>query len=184
MVARDDSVIRGSLIASLIFLVLSLALNFFLWRWGDTQATEAERANGQLASANDSLRKKTSQADLMKAMLGAGEVSEATFELLRESATGDAEMEAVEQDFVRNMAYFGPEVDAANRNYSKLPEYLVNAIRSRNDQYNQAVQEATTVRQQATSDVEIAKLAQTKAETVRDETIAKLDKAMTEFTED
>jgi hypothetical protein len=184
MVARDDSVIRGSLIASLIFLVLSLAVNFFFWKWGNTQALEAQRANDQLANANDALRKKTSQADLMKAMLGAGQVSEATFQVLRESVGGDPEMEAIEKRYVQDMAYFGPEVDAANRNYPALPEFLVNAIRGRNDQYGQAVTEATTVRKQADSDVENARKAQTEAETVRDNTIAKLDKATTEFTED
>lgn len=184
MVARDDSVIRGSLIASLIVLVLSLALNFFLWRWGDTQSIEAERANSQLANANDALRKKTSQADLMKAMLGAGEVSEANLAMLRESVGGDADMEAIERRFVQDMAYFGPEVDVANRNYTYLPEFLVNAIRARNDQYGQAREEVTTIRTQADSDVDNARKAQQEAEQNRDSSIAKLEKATTEFSED
>lgn len=184
MVARDDSVIRGSLIASLIVLVLSLALNFFLWRWGDTQSLEAERAGSQLANANDALRKKTSQADLMKAMLGAGEVSEANLAMLRESVAGNPEMEAIERRFVQDMAYFGPEVDVANRNYTYLPEFLVNAIRARNDQYGQARQEVMTIRTQADSDVDNARKAQQEAEQTRDGSIAKLEKATAEFTED
>jgi hypothetical protein len=184
MAARDDSVIRGSLITSLILLVLSLALNFFLWRYGNLQTMEAERASSQLANANDALRKKTSQADLMKAMLGYGEVSEANFEILRESVGGDPDMEAIERRYIQDMAYFGPEVDASNRNYPALPEFLVNAIRSRNDQYNQAVVEATTVRTQADSDVQNARKAQTEAETNRDGAIVKLETATTQFTED
>ncbi len=47
MVARDDSVIRGSLIACLIFLVLSLALNFFFYRWGDSKLREAATAKSR-----------------------------------------------------------------------------------------------------------------------------------------
>ncbi len=184
MVARDDSVIRGSLIASLIFLVLSLALNFFFWRWGNVQSLEIERASTQLANANDALRKKTSQADLMKAMLGVGEVTEANFQVLRESVGGDAEMEAIEQRFVQDMAYFGPEVDPSNRNYPALPEFLVNAIRDRNDQYGKAIQEATTIRTQADSDVNNARKAQTEAEQNRDNALTKLEKANAEFTED
>ncbi len=70
MVARDDSVIRGSLIASLIFLVLSLALNYFFWSWGNTQSLEAARKQTQLDGANDVVRKLTSQSQLMLAMLG------------------------------------------------------------------------------------------------------------------
>lgn len=184
MVARDDSVIRGSLITSLILLVLSLALNFFLWRYGNLQSMEAERAASQLANANDALRKKTSQADLMKAMLGYGEISDANFEVLRESVGGDPDMEAIERRYIQDMAYFGPEVDRANRNYPALPEFLVNAIRSRNDQYNQAVVEATTVRTQADSDVQNARKAQTEAEQNRDGAIVKLETATTQFTED
>ena len=107
MAARDDSVIRGGLIASLILLVLSLALNYFFWSWGDTKAIEAVRAAQQLGNANDALRVKTSQADLMKAMLGDGQISEATFEELRQSAGGDPSMEAIEKRFLQDMAYSG-----------------------------------------------------------------------------
>jgi hypothetical protein len=183
MVARDDSVIRGSLIASLILLVLSLALNFFFWRYGNLQSIEVERVNASLANTNDALRKKTSQADLMKAMLGFGEINEATFEQLRESVGGDPDMEAIERRFVQDMAYFGPEVDQANRNYPALPEFLVNAIRSRNDQYIQAVVESTTVRTQADSDVDNSRKAQQEAERNRDNALVKLETATTEFTE-
>jgi len=184
MVARDDSVIRGSLIASLIILVLSLALNFFFWKWGNTQALDSEAANQKLTTVNESLRKMDSQNQLMKAMLGKGEVSEASFALLRESVGGDADMESIEQRFVQDMAYFGPEVDIANRNYTYLPEFLVNAIRARNDQYGQAREEVATMRTQADSDVDNARKAQQEAEKTRDGSIAKLDQSTIEFNED
>ncbi len=184
MAARDDSVIRGSLIASLIFLVLSLALNFFLWRWGDTASLEAERATSQLASANDLLRKKTSQGDLMKAMLGQGEITEASLQVLRESVDGDADMEDINRRYIQDMSYFGPEVDVASRNYPFLPEYLVNAIRSRTAQYTQALQESITIRSQADSDIDGARKAQKQAESNRDLADQKLESANTAFTED
>ncbi len=56
MAARDDSVIRGSLIACLIFLVLSLALNFFFWRWGNEQSRVATQAKESLNGAKDEIR--------------------------------------------------------------------------------------------------------------------------------
>ncbi len=184
MVARDDSVIRGSLIASLIFLVLSFALNFFLWRWGDTQAADADRATAQLTNAQNELRRRTSQVDLMKVMLGVGDASGANVEQLKSSISGDADMEAIERRFVQDMAYFGPEVDDQNRNYPALPEFLVNAIRSRNDQVVQGRDDVTNIRSQADSDIDNARKAQSQAEATRDSTIAKLEKAMEEFTED
>ena len=62
MVARDDSVIRGSLIVSLIFLVLSLALNFFLWQSSNTQSQEANAAKAQYQTVQGNLRTLETQA--------------------------------------------------------------------------------------------------------------------------
>ncbi len=184
MAVRDDSVIRGGLITTLILLVLSLAMNFFFWRWGNTQAMEAERALTQYNNASQSLRAKTTQADLLKAMLGRGDMSEASFEQLRQSVGDDPDMQAIEQRFLQDMSYFGPDVPAASRNYPALPEYLVNAIRERNVQVEQVKTDLGTVRAQADADVKTAKTVQAEAERVRDDTIVKLEKATMEFTED
>ena len=105
MAARDDSVIRGSLIPSLIVLVLSLALNFFLYRWGSTSSLESERAREQLTQAQNQLRTSSERITLMKAMMGQGTLSDAEFEVLRQSASGDPEMEAIERQFIQDMAY-------------------------------------------------------------------------------
>lgn len=184
MVARDDSVIRGSLIAALIFLVLSIALNFFLWRWGDTQAGSAATAQERLASTQNDLQTKDDQTRMMKAMLGVGGLTEAEFDLLSQSASGDPEMENIERNFVRDMAYFGSEVEVLNRNYPALPEFLMTAIRSRNEQYGQARDEATQVRTQADSDVANARTAEQAAKTNEDQAVKKLENERSLFTED
>jgi len=185
MAARDDSVIRGSLITSMILLVLSLTTNFFLNYRANIKSQELETAKSELDNARGALATMTTQSQLMKAMLGYGEqMTEATFASLSQSAGGDADMEGIEKQFVQDMAYFGPETNAADRNYHRLPEVLVTAIRGRNDQYGQAVQEARSVRAQADSDVEIAKKAQSEAEKNRELANVKLEKATAEFTED
>lgn len=184
MAVRDDSVIRGSMITSLILLVLSLAGNFFLYRWGSTSSIENERVKGQLTSAQNELRTSNDRISLMKAMMGEGQLSEAEFDSLRTSVGGDADMQAILTQFDLDMAYLGPEVDSQNRNYSAIPEYLLNAIRSRNEQYGQARQEATTIRTQAASDVDNAQKAQAQAEQVRDNKIAELEKANADFLAD
>lgn len=184
MAARDDSVIRGSLITSLIVLVLSLALNFFLYRWGSTSSIESERAREQLAQAQNQLRTSSERITLMKAMMGQGTLSDAEFEVLRQSTSGDPEMEAIERQFIQDMAYLGPDVDPQNRNYSALPEYFVNAVRSRNEQFGQARAEATTIRTQEANNVANARQAQAEAEKNRDNALAKLEQATAEFTAD
>lgn len=183
MVARDDSVIRGSLIACLIFLGLSLALNFFFWHWGNTQATEAESAKGRMTALQNDLRTREDQARLMKAMLGVGGLTDAEFEMLSQSASGDPEMEAIEEQFVKDMAYFGEAYDQV-RNYPELPNYLVNMLRDRNNEVSNAREEVTLVRSQADSDVDNARKAQTQAEQTRDEANKKLEEERVRFTED
>lgn len=184
MAARDDSVIRGSLIACLIFLVLSLALNFFLYRWGDVESQTAASSKERLDTNRAELQTMQSNATLMKAMLGVGGLTQAQFEQLTASTGGDPDIEAIEQNFARDMSYFGPEVDPQNRNYPALPEFLVNAIRSRNVQYGQARDEATTIRVQADADVEVARKAMDLAEQGRDAANKQLEEEQSKFAED
>lgn len=184
MAARDDSVIRGSLIACLIFLVLSLALNFFLYRWGDVESQTAASDKDRLLSTQAELQSLQSQSTLMKAMLGVGGLTQAQFDQLTSSTGGDPDIEAIEQNFARDMSYFGPEVDPQNRNYPALPEFLVNAIRSRNVQYGQARDEATQIRSQAESDVEVARKAMEVAEAGRDSANKQLEEESSKFAED
>jgi len=184
MVARDDSVLRGSLITSLIFLVLLAALAIFLWRWGDTQAETAANAQERLTNAQNQVRELTSQNDLMKAMLGVGGVTEAEFNRLAESVADDPEMETILRQYERDMSYFGQDVDPQNRNYPALPEFLVNAIRSRNQQYGTARDEATEVRATAQSDVASARQAQQLAEDARDKKDQELQEEAAEFQEE
>ncbi|TWT83928.1 Chromosome partition protein Smc [Planctomycetes bacterium CA13] len=184
MVARDDSLIRGSLIASLIFLVLSIALNFFLWFQGNLASADMAKAKDQLSTVNSNLKTLKDQSSLMKAMLGQGTLSEAEFDLLKQSASGDAEMEAIEQQFVQDMSLFGADEDAQDRNYPKLPEYLMNAIRSRNEQFREATEDLRRVRAQAESDVANARKAQDVAEQKAQDLQKKLDQENELFTQD
>ncbi|TWU41907.1 hypothetical protein [Novipirellula artificiosorum] len=181
MVARDDSVIRGSLIASLIFLVLSLALNAFLWMTVDRQSQDVSLAKESLSSAQSQLRTKEDQVSLMKAMMSGG-VTDEEFALLAESASGDPEMEAIEQQYVQNMSLFS--ADYEERSYAKLPEFLMNAIRSRNDQFREATESVQRIRAQAESDVDNARKAQAVAEQKAADLQKKLDAENQLFTED
>lgn len=166
--ARDDSVIRGSLITCMIFLVLSIALNFFLWRWGDTRATEAQSGAERLAAVQTQVTQLTDQATRMKTMLGIGNFTQAEIDEMSQNASSDPEMQQIEEQFSRDMSYFGQDVEPQNRNYPNLPQFLVNAIRSRNEQYGKAVEEQTKIRTEADADVDNARKQQQLAETQRD----------------
>lgn len=184
MVARDDSVIRGSFIACMIFLVLSICLNFFLWLWGDTQAGKALEATDRLSAVQTEVAQMKTQSDRMKNMLGRGGFTQAEIDEMKKSATDDADMQAIEEQFAKDMSYFGPEVEPQNRNYPALPDYLANAIRDRNEQYGMARDEATQIRTDADADIANARKQQQLAEAQRDDTNKKLVTQTAQFDED
>lgn len=184
MVARDDSVIRGSLIACLIFLVLSLALNFFLWRSANTSSADATAAASRLSQVQNDVTEKENKLNILKQMLGIGGFSEEQFNTMRDDLNEDPDMQAIEQRFAEDMSYFGPEIDVQNRNYPALPEYLVTAIRARNDQYGMARVEATKIRTDAAAEVKNARDAQQQAEQQRDKANRDKDALSQKFDED
>ena len=184
MVARDDSVIRGSLIACLIFLVLSLALNFFLWRSANTSSADATAAGDRLRTVQENVTSQENQLRRLKAMLGVGGFTQAEIDEMKQNASADPEMQAIEDRFTKDMAYFGAEVDAQNRNYPALPEYLVAAIRTRNEQYGMALDDTTKIRTDADADIANARKQQELAEEQRDAANKKVATLSQEFDED
>ncbi len=159
MVARDDSVQRGSSIAARIFLVLlvfSIVLNYFLYRWGDTQRHHVESAQTRLLATQTELGTQVDQAQLMKTMLGLGALTKAKFDVLKQGASGDPDMDAISLSFVRDMALFGPDVELQNRNYPTLASYLNTAIRDRQNAYDAMREAALEARSKATSEAQNA----------------------------
>ncbi|QDS92980.1 hypothetical protein FF011L_17350 [Roseimaritima multifibrata] len=179
--ARDDSVIRGSLIATLILLVLSLALNFFLYRWGDGQATSEKSKSDQLNNANGSIRNLEAKLTTLKKILGQGELTDDEFTALKESTTDDAEIDAIASAFIKDVGQMGRNIPAANRNYPAIPQFMVNSLRDRNVQYKQAREEATRIEVQAKSDVSIAEQAAADAAADKKKMEATLNERIVEF---
>ncbi|QEG41543.1 hypothetical protein [Roseimaritima ulvae] len=183
-VARDDSVVRGSLIATLILLVLSLALNFFLYRWGDQQSKAEKDKSDALGRANDSIAEMSGQIETLKKILGVEPMSDAEFESLATSTSGDADIDAIGERFVRDIGALGPNLDPANRNYPAIPTFMINSLRDRNVQNDQLNDERKRIDAQAKSDVAIAEkaTADAKADTKKmentlNERIAEFDAA-------
>ena len=184
MVARDDSVIRGSLIACLIFLGGSLVVNFFFWRWANTSDATAVAAQSRLSDVQGDVSEKDKQLRILKAMLGVGGLTQAELDNMKQSLDADAEMQAIQDQFTKDMSYFGAEVEAQNRNYPALPDYLVTAIRSRNEQYGMARDEATKIRADADADIQNARNQQQLAEQQRDDAEKKSATLSQQFDED
>jgi cob(I)alamin adenosyltransferase len=184
MAVRDDSVIRGSLIACSIFLFLSLVLNFLLWRMGDTSSTEATSAKSQLQDAQLLVQKQTNQIGYLKAVIGVDDVTEAELGQLAEACAGDASLEKVIAEVATSMTYFGPEVDVSRKNLTALPEYLVGVIRERATQYTNVSQLLEKEKQQAASEINIARTAQKTAEDLKQKSEDEKERLRTQFETD
>lgn len=182
--ARDDSVIRGSMITCMIFLVLSVALNFFLWHSSNTSSAEAQAAAERLATVQSQVATMETRANRMKAMLGVGNFTQAEIDEMSQNTSDDPDMQVIEERFARDMSYFGQEVEPQNRNYPNLPEFLVNAIRTRNVEYGAARDEATKIRTDADADIANARKQQQMAEQQRDDANKKVVLISNQFDED
>jgi hypothetical protein len=167
MVARDDSVIRGSLIACLIFLVLSLCLNFFLWRHNDTVTAKEESTSASLENVKTEVARLDQQATRLKAMLGVGSFTQEQIDMMKENVSDDPDMKTIETQYARDMSYFDDGVEASQRNYPYLPQYLAKALRGRNATLADSKAREETIRAEKDSKVADAEALTTAAVSAR-----------------
>ncbi|MCD0458907.1 hypothetical protein [Roseiconus lacunae] len=181
MAARDDSVIRGSLITCLILLVLSLALNFILWSWGSGQAGAQAKVKDSLNNAQNGLRDAQTRNDQLMKMLGGEQMTQDELNAFKEMNSGDAQFDTIAQQFFKDMQIYGQDVGIQDRHYGKLADYFTDIIRDRNAQYSTARDEASKIRTQAETDVNAARAAQQKAEQERESLAKQLDDERAQF---
>jgi hypothetical protein len=184
MAARDDSVIRGALITTLILLVISIAINILVYLWGEKNQVKAVTASKSLQDIQQQARVNEGNLIRLKTMLGSGSFSDDDLKAMAEGSPGDAEMQAIEQRFIRDMSMFDSTIEAAERNYPALPEYLVNALRSRNEQLAISQQQATSIRTDAEADIKNARDAQKIAEDNTKQANERVESLSQKFDED
>ncbi len=141
----DHAKNRISILALMLFVLLacSVAVNFFLWRWSDTQTQHAANAQARLLSTQAELRTQAEQALLMKSMLGLGALTKAEMDVLKQAATGDPDIDVIVSNFSRDMDLLGSDVEFPNRNYATLSSYLNVALtncRSANEAARESAQ--------------------------------------------
>lgn len=168
MAARDDSVIRGSLITCLILLVLSFALNFILWSWGDTQSLEHAKIDERLKNSQNELRTTEEQRLTLLKMMGSEQMSQDEYESLKETSSGDdpnaKQFDAVALKFYNDMKVYPPDQPIQDRHYGKLTDFFVNTVRGRNDQVTTLQKDYQTFKVTKDAEVETARAAQQVAE--------------------
>ena len=181
MAARDDSVIRGSLITCIILLVLSLALNFLIWSWGDRMAEQENRKNDQLTAAQQSIRDFEEKVIIYEAMMGTGQLTQDQYDTCAGGGFADDSLNKMGQQFVNDMSVFGADIGPEDRNYHALPEYFTNTIRERNQFAAREAAAAAKANKERDEQVATARTAQKAAEDNRDQLARDLAQQKDEF---
>ena len=113
------------LIATLLgLLLLSLAFNYLIWRWGDNNAKQVDAAKKQIMQSQNVIRSKDAKAMLMKAMLGLGAMTDAELKTLSTMQTGDQEMDTIAANFARDISSYAEEIPPEARSYPALTKFL------------------------------------------------------------
>jgi hypothetical protein len=129
---RDITVWQAYVIVmSFVSLLCIGALCFVLFQSG-TNAKTVEDATTKKNEADTRYRDENKKAQLLEMILGARASNDAEFQTLKGSLSGNAELAAIEKNYLADMALLGPNV--TEKNYRKLVETLMEAVRIRNQQ--------------------------------------------------
>jgi hypothetical protein len=178
MAVRDDSVVRGGLIACIIALVLSLAANVYAFmsaNWARQEAAEAKTAKG---NSDQALIQSQDKIGLLSAMIGSKQVTDAQMQQYRSSIGEDGEIKPIVTQFETDMTALPADQP---KTYRALPELLNKTVRDRNTQLadlrsrnNQLIEENKSVIDRETK-------ARQSAEMDRDARTQELAQAREEF---
>ncbi|MFN5392736.1 MAG: hypothetical protein ACK5EO_02450 [Planctomycetota bacterium] len=117
------------IVMSFVSLLSIGALCYVIFRSG-TKATTVEAMKAQASASDEKLREEVKKSQLLEMVLGAKPSSQAEFDQLSQSFSGNAEITDIQKKYVADMGLLGPNV--TDKNYRKLVETLMQTVRERN----------------------------------------------------
>ncbi|MCA9194076.1 MAG: hypothetical protein KDB03_20030 [Planctomycetales bacterium] len=140
MAVRDRNLFAWQVyVMTMAFISVGLLLGmFFLWRsWSDKVKT-LEATQADLTTARSEVATNESRVDRLLSMLGYGANTQEDMDRLAQQFANDEKLAQAEKDFADQMKLFSTSVGPAERNLINLPTYLMNTIRDRNTEIDQA----------------------------------------------
>jgi hypothetical protein len=116
-------------VMSFVSLLCIGALCYVIFQSG-TNSKTVEAAQSQARASDDKLREEVKKSQLLEMVLGAKPSSQAEFDQLSQSFSGNAEIADIQKKYVADMGLLGPNV--TDKNYRKLVETLMQTVRERN----------------------------------------------------
>ena len=136
--ARENQSLQIGLIVSIIVTILLLVTTVIFFRSSQTQYDRAESAEASAQSNQAAAAKSEFQNQALKYMIATGAPTKSEIDefLANIPNAEDEELKAIREAFEQDMALFGTQY-SENRNYQKLPDYLLTTIRDLNQQLSQ-----------------------------------------------
>lgn len=172
MAVRDRNLFAWqAYVITMSFVSVGLLLGmFFLWRsYGDLSKRFADQKTS-LDTAQQEFTTSNGRVERMLSMMGIGEYTQSDMESMAERFRDDEVLAEVESAFAEQMKLFAPNDPANEKNLLKLPQYLLDTIRLRNEQVDEAREREKQLQQDLTQTVQ----RETKA---RDDALAAQKKA-------
>ncbi len=173
MAVRDRNLFAWqAYVITMSFVSVGLLLGmFFLWRSYSDLNKRFEEKDTQLTTARTEFTTSEARVERLLSMVGYGEKTQEELEQEAARFATDEKLGPVEKEFAQQMNLFAPNVDASEKNLMKLPKYLLDTVRVRNEDIDKArereaqlLADKTATLQRETKAREDAELAQKKAE--------------------
>lgn len=117
------------IVMSFVSLLCIGALAYIAFQ-AETNYKSVQEARKAASDADLKLREEAKKSQMLEMVLGARQSSQAEFDQVATSFSGNADMASIQSKYLADMALLGPNV--TEKNYRKLVETLMQTVRERN----------------------------------------------------
>ncbi|MCR9293027.1 MAG: hypothetical protein NXI32_09940 [bacterium] len=144
MAVRDRNLFAWqAYVITMAFLSVGLLLGmFFLWRGYSDLDKRFKDQKSSLDNATQEFRTSERRVDRLLSMMGYGQYTDADLQQMAADFANDERLGEVEADYAEQMKLFPPNQPANEKNLIKLPKFLIDTIRIRNEQIDTARERA------------------------------------------
>src|SRR5690606_37688185 len=145
MAVRDRNLFAWqAYVITMSFVSVGLLLGmFFLWRSYSDLNKRFEEKDTQLSTARTEFTTSEARVGRLMSMLGYGEKTQQELDEEASRFASDERLGPVEKEFAQQMNLFAPNVDASEKNLMRLPKYLLDTVRVRNEDIDNARERET-----------------------------------------
>lgn len=133
MASRESQGLQVALILFVMITVVLAVTTYVYFRKSEELARRVETAENEKTTATNATMTLDFENQLLKHYVGYAPKSDNDVKSLKQSLTGNADIEAIAQAFDQDMATYGAGLEANKLNYRNLPENLITTIRVRNE---------------------------------------------------